>query len=66
MKLAMCFMLMCTVTNALILSLILQVSEAWTPAGNAGVAILSAVQIIVLNMYYSGLAIDLNNQENHR
>lgn len=43
-----------------------QVSEAWTPPGNAAVAIFSAVQIIVLNIYYSQLAIDLNNQENHR
>lgn len=41
-------------------------SEAWTPPGNAAVAIFSAVQIIVLNIYYSKLAIDLNNQENHR
>ena len=44
----------------------LKVSEAWTPPGNAAVAIFSAVQIIVLNIYYSKLAIDLNNQENHR
>lgn len=34
--------------------------------GNAAVSILSAVQIVILNMLYSDLAIDLNNQENHR
>ena len=42
------------------------VSASIAPIGNAGVSILSAVQIIALNMYYSGLATDLNNRENHR
>jgi hypothetical protein len=42
------------------------VSTSIAPIGNAGVSILSAVQIIALNMYYSGLATDLNNRENHR
>jgi hypothetical protein len=42
------------------------VSAALIPLGNAGVSILSAVQIVLLNMYYNGLATDLNNYENHR
>lgn len=42
------------------------VPASMAPLGNAAVSILSAVQIILLNMYYSGLATDLNNQENHR
>jgi hypothetical protein len=42
------------------------VSASIAPIGNAGVSILSAVQIVLLNMYYNGLATDLNNYENHR
>jgi uncharacterized membrane protein YhaH (DUF805 family) len=42
------------------------VSPAIAPYGNAAVSILNAVQIILLNMFYTGLAINLNNQENHR
>lgn len=43
-----------------------KVSASVAPIGNTAVSILSAVQIIALNMYYSGLATDLNNRENHR
>jgi len=53
-------------SSATLTHVFVQVSEAWTPPGNAAVAIFSAVQIIVLNIYYSQLAINLNNQENHR
>lgn len=35
-------------------------------AGNMAVSIMSAVQIQVLNMLYSGMAIDLTEKENHR
>ena len=35
-------------------------------AGNTFTSILSAVQIIILNYYYSDLAIKLTDQENHR
>ena len=41
-------------------------SASLIPIGNAAVSILSAVQIVALNMYYSDLATDLNIQENHR
>ena len=34
--------------------------------GNTGVSILAAVQIIILNMVYSDMAINLTNEENHR
>ena len=43
-----------------------QVSASIAPIGNAAVSILSAVQIILLNMYYSDLATSLNDNENHR
>ena len=43
-----------------------QVSASVAPIGNAGVSILAALQIVLLNMYYSGLATDLNDKENHR
>jgi hypothetical protein len=35
-------------------------------SGNTAVSILSAIQIIVLNMVYSDMAISLTDQENHR
>ncbi len=34
--------------------------------GNTGVSVLAAVQIIVLNLVYNNIAIDLTDQENHR
>lgn len=43
-----------------------KVSDGVAPVGNAAVAILSAVQIVLLNMYYSDLATSLNDNENHR
>eukprot|EP01039_Chlorochromonas_danica_P003205 gene3205-3510_t len=35
-------------------------------SGNTGVSILSAIQIIVLNSIYSGMAITMTDKENHR
>jgi hypothetical protein len=35
-------------------------------SGNTGVSILSAVQILVLNYIYSGMAINMTDNENHR
>ncbi len=35
-------------------------------SGNTAVSIFSAIQIVVLNMVYSDMAISLNDNENHR
>lgn len=40
--------------------------DANKSSGNTGVSILSAVQILVLNSIYSGMAITLTDEENHR
>lgn len=40
--------------------------DANKSTGNTAVSIFSAIQIVVLNAYYSDLAIGLNDNENHR